>query len=597
MNRCAAVFTLIVVSVLAACSSGSSVTPETAAVSPMNADLLTGQTIQFTTNVNKNASKITWAVNGTPGGSSTVGTIDANGNYTAPAAQLSSPATVSATSTSNSAITASAMVNVVATGAVTATSNPQVATYTIAPPVAAGVTIQFGTDTTYALSTNSQTSAGNGTALASLVAGMLPNTLYHMRAVLTMPDGNTLNDEDHTFTTTSLPASESFPIAVSTPNGMTPQPGVEMVDIVASSSLPSVVATDLNGNVIWSYRTTNLVQPIKPLPNGHFVLVIAPSSTAPLVPPGPTGIDVVREIDLAGNTIRELSITDLNTKLAAAGFNYNALVMHHDVAVLPNGHWIIIVNTEKQVTGVPGHPGTVTLLGDALVDLDTNLNPVWMWDEFNFLDTTRVPFQFPDWTHTNAVLYSPSDGNLIVSIRHQSWVVKVDYNNGAGAGDIIWKLGYQGDFTLAGGTAPTDWFSTQHGPSFTTSNTSGQFGLALFDNGDNRAYPAGSPCVAPACTPYSTAQILSIDETAKTATLDLNYKPGQYSTFGGNAEVLANGNFEFNLCMLPPNPNSSTQVSEITQDNPPQIVWSMTSSNIEAYRAFRLPSLYPGVQW
>ncbi len=38
------------------------------------------------------------------------------------------------------------------------------------------------------------------------------------------------------------------------------------------------------------------------------------------------------------------------------------------------------------------------------------------------------------------------DGNLIISIRHQNWLVKIDYNNGAGAGDILWHLGYQGDF-------------------------------------------------------------------------------------------------------------------------------------------------------
>ena len=36
------------------------------------------------------------------------------------------------------------------------------------------------------------------------------------------------------------------------------------------------------------------------------------------------------------------------------------------------------------------------------------------------------------------------------------------------------SLGYQGDFTLVGGTDPTDWFYAQHGPSFVTTNTTGQ---------------------------------------------------------------------------------------------------------------------------
>ena len=74
--------------------------------------------------------------------------------------------------------------------------------------------------------------------------------------------------------------------------------------------------------------------------------------------------------------------------------------------------------------------------------------PVWLWNEFDHLDITRRPYMYPDWTHTNAILYSSSDGNLIISIRHQNWLVKVDYTNGAGTGDILWHLGYQGDFTL-----------------------------------------------------------------------------------------------------------------------------------------------------
>jgi len=186
--------------------------------------------------------------------------------------------------------------------------------------------------------------------------------------------------------------------------------------------------------------------------------------------PLPAGtVDVVREIDLTGATIREISIDTLNSRLAAAGMNYVASDIHHDVAVLPNSHWILLVNSTQQFTDLPGKQGvSTTVLGDALVDLDANLNPVWLWNTFDHLDVTRAPQGYPDWTHANAVLYSPTDGNLLLSIRHQSWIIKIDYANGAGSGDVLWHLGYQGDFTLEGGTDPTDWFSLQHGPSFTT---------------------------------------------------------------------------------------------------------------------------------
>ncbi|MFZ3217855.1 MAG: aryl-sulfate sulfotransferase [Candidatus Acidiferrales bacterium] len=574
-------------------------------VTPASADLLTGQNVQFSTNISTNPKNIAWSVNGTAGGDMSVGTIDDNGNYTAPTTQPSAPVMVTATSTSRSAVSASATATVVAPGQVTATANPQVAQYSIAPPVVANVSIQFGTDTTYGLTTWTQMSAGSGASLGMYVAGMKANTMYHMRAALQMPDGSTLLDADHTFTTGGLPTAEIPQITVATPNGLTPQSGVEMLDLLDVGKIPPVTVTDLQGNVIWWYQpggtSTDIVQPVKPLPNGHFLVTFSPTSSQPLTgTPLPAGtVDVVREIDLAGNTIREISLATLNTRLAAAGFNYTADDIHHDVAVLPNGHWILIVNSTQQFTDITGHPGTNTILGDALVDLDTNLNPVWLWNTFDHLDVNREPYGFPDWTHANAVLYSPTDGNLLLSMRHQSWIIKIDYANGKGAGDVLWHLGYQGDFTLAGGSAPNDWFSTQHGPSISTQTTAGSFGLAVFDNGDFRQYPTGETCASldePLCPYYSAPQVLTIDETAMTATLTFLDKLPNFSFYGGNTEVLANGNVEYDLCSIPTTP-IATAVYEVTPDSPPETVWQLTVNSLNAYRAYRMPSLYPGVQW
>jgi hypothetical protein len=374
---------------------------------------------------------------------------------------------------------------------------------------------------------------------------------------------------------------------------MTPQPGVEMLDFIENNGAP-VVVTDLSGNILWSYLPPDangfdLVQPVKPLPNGHFVLVDSPNSTSPPAELPAGTLDVAREIDLTGAIIREISIDILNSRLAAAGFNYTAQLMHHDIGILPNGHWILIVNSVQQET----ENGTaVSVLGDALIDLDTNLNPVWLWNTFDHLDVNRHPVSATDWTHSNAILYSPTDGNLLLSMRHQNWIIKIDYNNGKGAGDILWHLGYQGDFALVGGTDPTDWFSGQHGPSFTTETTAGTFGLAVMDNGDFRTYPTGVTCAetgAPSC-PYSTAQVLTIDESAKTATFAFHDTAPAYSFFAGNAEVLGNKNVEFDLAAL-------AQVYEVTPTSPAQTVWQMNILGTYAYRAFRLPSLYPGVQW
>jgi len=137
---------------------------------------------------------------------------------------------------------------------------------------------------------------------------------------------------------------------------------------------------------------------------------------------------------------------------------------HHDFAVLPNGHTIYLVTEQRNVT-LSGDTSPTFVTGDSSVDVDPKGNPVWTWSTFDHLDVNYHPFGFPDWTHSNAVVYSPSDGNLILSSRSLSWVMKIDYNNGMGTGNVLWKLGPNGDFKLQNG-GPSDWFYNQHYPVF-----------------------------------------------------------------------------------------------------------------------------------
>ena len=321
---------------------------------------------------------------------------------------------------------------------------------------------------------------------------MLANTTYHMQAKVQYANGLSATDTDQTFLTGSAPNVPQL-TAATTP-GFTPQTGIEQLTMINGPAL-GVVATDLEARVVWTYIVPNdpggyTVEGAKLMQNGHFLLSIGNGSSYPLIG-APHGVVSIREIDLAGDIIQELTVNDLSSRLQAAGWPLNLLEFHHDVTPLPNGHWLVLSNTLKPFTDLPGYPGVTNVLGDIVVDLDPNLQPVWVWNEFDHLDVNRHPMSFPDWTHTNAVVYSPSDGNLIVSLRHQNWVLKVDYNNGKGAGGILWHLGQGGDFTLQGGTDPTDWPYAQHFPSFFSPNTSGVFSLGLMDNGNDRSFPQG----------------------------------------------------------------------------------------------------------
>lgn len=576
-------------------------------ISPQTAFVAAGTVQQFTATVtNESATTVTWSVNGTAGGNSTVGTIDANGNYTAPAVTTNATAMVTATSTADTTKSASASVSIVANGLVTSTNNVQVASYTITPPATANVSIQFGPDTTYGLNTWQQPSATGGGPVTILVAGMKMNTEYHMRANVVFADGTKFDDIDHTFTTGTVPAANLPGITVNTTAGAKPQGGVELLDLlgVNEASMNGVV-TDLQGNVIWTFNPVvppgGGFSPLKMLPNGHFIVGISSQ---------PDGLlSSIEEFDLAGNVIWSLTGDQLNTKLAAAtctGCNIDVVGMHHDLAVLPNGHIIVIVAKKINEPALADEPASL-VTGDLLVDLDQNRNPVWIWNSFDHLDLNHHPLGYPDWTHTNSVVYSPDDKDLIISMRNQDWVMKIDYNDGAGTGNVLWRLGYQGDFTLMNGSDPADWFYGQHDANVITPNSSGVFSLTLFDDGNSRVLntnnDASSVCgllTAPPCT--SHAPIYQIDETAKTAKLTfLDDAAPEFALFGGSSRVLTNGDVEFDICGLTTNGtqslNNQSHIIEVTQTSPPQPVWDMRLTGNYAYRAFRIPSLYPGVQW
>jgi hypothetical protein len=99
---------LLLTPLLAACGTSSASSPSnqtpppsgSVAVSPASANIRAGSTYMFTATVTGSSNTgVSWSVNSAPGVSSTLGTIDSSGNYTAPAA-LPSPNTVSVTATS-----------------------------------------------------------------------------------------------------------------------------------------------------------------------------------------------------------------------------------------------------------------------------------------------------------------------------------------------------------------------------------------------------------------------------------------------------------------------------------------------------------------
>ena len=484
--------------------------------------------------------------------------------------------------------------------AITVTLNPLVALFSV-PPTQPGpgphgtVHVEFsvaGDQPSWRSTNDVPTMPGKSTNI--FVAGMLPSTTYEMRDVFS--DGAV--SSPRLFTTGSLPTTLSFPtFTVQTPPTSESDLDQDMIFHQfpnAPSNAPNPVATDLSGRVEWYYDVsqsgfsrTFVGQSLVP---GGTVLVLGVDRYAPL----PATMDALREVDLAGNVVRETNMNAVNAQLAARGI-HPVFTFTHDVERLPNGQTAVIGATERTID-LNGTP--TNYVGMTIVVLDKDLQVAWAWDAFDHLDVTRGPIlgeilqagspdqlaastpTFPavDWLHINAVSWSPADGNLIVSVRHQDWVLKIDYRNGAGDGHIVWRLGQGGDFAV-NSTDPNPWFSHQHDAHYIDGHT-----LILFDNGNTRR--AGDP------TAESRGQVWTLDEQTMTATLAFNVDVGSYSPMFGSAQRLSNGNYSF-LSGGQGQPPFFGQFTEVQPDG--SAAYGLRVNKGE-YRSFRMQTLYEGIE-
>lgn len=488
------------------------------------------------------------------------------------------------------------------------TGNTLVALYSAPPCSAPGrMRVQFEAASTPV--TYTPYKPCDGLSLNFYLGGMKANTAYTVQQTL-YSGTSTTPGPPLSYTTGSIPSDIIIPNHFRLAGPEPPTSNTYPYLLHATTGAAAPYATDLNENVVWylsgsaSRGSGYMTHPV----SGGTFLVIEddPVNSQALCKnatfSGCGDHQYLSEYDMAGNRIRRTSWSIINDRVNAirarqrrplVRLNY----LSHEGIRLPNGYTATLASNE-QVKHLSS--GIKDVFGDTVIVLDTHFQVVWAWDAFDYLDVNRMtipatcvaraqacpqeyfqkqpngqPYtQAVDWTHANAITYDPADGNLIVSVRHQSWAIKIAYQNGSGDGHIVWKLGYAGSFALPAGYPVSDWFSCQHDVEVQSNGI-----ITLFDNNNPSSVTQQPGDIA-------HGQAWKLDTASMIATPVVNISLGVVSLALGSSALLSNGNYEWQAGFINGN---EAQTFEYTPTG--TLVYKQQSDGV-TYRSFRMHDLY-----
>jgi arylsulfate sulfotransferase len=462
--------------------------------------------------------------------------------------------------------------------AISPTSNPLVFLYSGPPCESGSARVQFQLAGGAVRYTPNRACAP-GRSLNFYLAGLQPRASYSASIVVSDGREQTVGPALG-FTTGDAPASLSGLIVAGAGTRSAP----EGILLQAPLHQPPV-ATDSNGSLLW-FGPSDLSYMTRPGEDGTFFGIL--EATDP-------EHDVVRRFDLVGMTVQETNVARVNEQLAAFG-KRTISGFHHEARPLAGGRLLVLAAVEQILSDVQG-PGAVDVIGDMILVLDADLQVVWSWDTFDHLDPHRravlgetclggsgcavhyLSADANDWTHGNSV-QETLDGTLLYSSRHQDWLIKIDFRDGGGNGEVIWRLGKDGDFTYDSADS-YPWFSHQHDAGYEPGSLST---ITLFDNGNTRLVvdPEGT----------SRGQEIQLDEEHRTARLVLNASLGVKSLALGSAQKLRDGDYHFNAgFILDPTSAVNPTALSIEVDSAGSIVNSVRFL-ASVYRSFRVEDLY-----
>jgi hypothetical protein len=234
--------------------------------------------------------------------------------------------------------------------------------------------------------------------------------------------------------------------------------------------------------------------------------------------------------------------------------------LHHEIVELPSGNFLALSTELRELEQFPASETSpdvelrpAVVVGDVILEFEPDGSIVRRLKLLDLLDPQRIGYGSltdfwnktyahvlggavsEDWSHANAICYDPRDDSLLVSVRHQDCLVKMDRTSGR----IHWVLGDPGNWRepwsdhLLAPRGELQWPYHQHGPQLTPEGT-----ILLYDNGNYRALPYHPPVFA--AENYSRVVEYRVDEEARTVEQVWEYRGEEefFSPFYGEADRL-----------------------------------------------------------
>ncbi|MEE2955100.1 MAG: aryl-sulfate sulfotransferase [Pseudomonadota bacterium] len=261
-----------------------------------------------------------------------------------------------------------------------------------------------------------------------------------------------------------------------------------------------LVALDEEAEIVWYYIADSRIAGVHQLQNGNLFFHHVNFRSI--------------EMDMCGNVINQFHATNRPWGPVDNSIGIEAESLHHQPHEMPDGNYLALTANAKEIENYytseedPDAPRkTQKVVGDTIVEFTPKGEIVWSWNSFDYLDPMRIGYQltdtywhtrgFPnhlDWSHGNGVSYDLHDDSILVSLRHQDAIIKIDRKTK----DIVWILGdhdgWEGELKekLLTPTHDLRWHYHGHNPRVTGEN---QF--VMYDNGVCRAMPFHGPSAPP----------------------------------------------------------------------------------------------------